>query len=773
LHLKPGPKKLSEIAVKPKFALRFKKLVNDIHAAPDLNAIQLGLRQQILNLYDAEMATIYLVNAGKREIFSWVVLSGERLRQIRLPINCKSIAGYVAKTGKIINVSNVYDQMELLNIDPELSFDSSWDRKTGTKTIQILSLPILYRKSLLGVLQLINKKEGRQFTVEDQQHLLDLAETLGVAFYNQRKHPSRPTSKYELLIRNGIITEKEFIRAQGLAARLGGDIETVLRKDFKISKLDLSQALSRFYGIPYADLNASNFIPADLSKGINLEYFRKANCVPMTGDDGGTILFVNDPRDQGRIQEIAQVLRTADYELRLALREDIEQYIEVRKAVPRVRGNRARDKSFDDILESMKEEGGGAALPTEDEIEGEAPDDRAIVVLVRKIIEDAHRQRASDIHIEPYGSRQDGEVRFRVDGRCSNVLTIPKGHVRAVVSRFKLLAKLDISERRRPQDGKMVFKTSAGRKLELRISTVPTAEGNEDVVLRLLADSEPLPLPKIMPERTFLRFSEVIKKPYGIVLVVGPTGSGKTTTLHSALGFINNPEKKIWTAEDPVEITQYRLRQVQVNQKIGLTFAAAMRAFLRADPDVIMVGEMRDQETASMGIEASLTGHLVLSTLHTNSAPETITRLVDMGMDPFNFADALLGILAQRLVKTLCAKCKKPYRPERVEFEHLRQQYGSELFDKRLQIPFSENLKFYKAVGCEACQNTGYRGRMGLYELLTGSDAMKKLIISGATVEVIRAQAVREGMRTLLHEGIHQVFLGQTDFSQVMSVCSQ
>jgi type II secretory ATPase GspE/PulE/Tfp pilus assembly ATPase PilB-like protein len=765
--------KIDAVSEKPGFAFRSKKLANDIHAALDVNAIQLGLRQQILTLYDAEMATIYLVNAGKREIFSWVILSGERLKQIRLPINSKSIAGYVAKTGKVINVSNVYDQLELLNIDPDLSFDSSWDRKTGAKTSQILTLPILYCKSLVGVLQLINKKSGHPFTGEDQKHLLDLADALGVAFYNQRKHPSRPTSKYELLIKNGIITEKEFLRAQELTARRGGDLETVLRKDFQVGKLDLSQALSRFYGISYADLNASSFTPAELSKGINIEYFRKANCFPMTGEDGSTILFVNDPRDQGRIQEIAQVLRTTEYELRLALKEDIERFIGMSKSTHKARRTVSVEKSYSDILESMRKEGGPVGLQGEDELEGDATDDRAIVLLVRKILEDAHRQGVSDIHIEPYGLRQDGEVRYRVDGRCSNVLTIPKAHVRAVVSRLKLLAKLDISERRRPQDGKMVFKTSRGRKLELRISTVPTAEGNEDVVLRLLADSEPLPLANIMPEKTFQQFSEIIKKPYGIVLVVGPTGSGKTTTLHSALGYINTPEKKIWTAEDPVEITQYRLRQVQVNPKIGLTFAAAMRAFLRADPDVIMVGEMRDKETAGMGIEASLTGHLVFSTLHTNSAPETITRLVDMGMDPFNFADALLGILAQRLVKTLCAKCKKPYRAERAEYDHLRQQYGSELFDQRLRVSYSENLVLYKAVGCKACGNIGYRGRMGLYELLTGSDAIKKLIISNAGVEAIRGQAVGEGMRTLLQEGIHQIFLGSTDFNQVASVCAQ
>jgi type II secretory ATPase GspE/PulE/Tfp pilus assembly ATPase PilB-like protein len=428
------------------------------------------------------------------------------------------------------------------------------------------------------------------------------------------------------------------------------------------------------------------------------------------------------------------------------------------------------DRSVTDLLEEMKEQGGGAGAE-EDAIEGEAPDDRAIVLLVRKIIEEAHQQGASDIHIEPYGSRQDAEVRYRVDGRCSQVLSIPRGHIKAVVSRFKLLAKLDISERRKPQDGKIVFKTSGGRKLELRIATLPTAEGNEDVVMRLLADSEPLPLAKIMPAATFERFSTIIGKPYGIVLVVGPTGSGKTTTLHSALGSINTPDKKIWTAEDPVEITQYRLRQVQVNPKIGLTFATAMRAFLRADPDVIMVGEMRDPETVRMGIEASLTGHLVFSTLHTNSAPETITRLVDMGMDPFNFADALLGILAQRLVKTLCRKCKAPYRPSRSEYDHLRQSYGT-LFDERLQMGYTNDLKLYRAVGCEACQNTGYRGRMGLYELLTGSEAMKKLMIGRASVEEIRELAVREGMATLLQEGVHQIFLGHLDLKQVVSVCS-
>jgi type II secretory ATPase GspE/PulE/Tfp pilus assembly ATPase PilB-like protein len=253
--------------------------------------------------------------------------------------------------------------------------------------------------------------------------------------------------------------------------------------------------------------------------------------------------------------------------------------------------------------------------------------------------------------------------------------------------------------------------------------------------------------------------------------VCGPTGSGKTTTLHSALGYINKEDIKIWTAEDPVEITQKGLRQVQVKPKIGFDFAAAMRAFLRADPDVIMVGEMRDKETTHIGIEASLTGHLVFSTLHTNSAPESITRLLDMGMDPFNFADAILCILAQRLVRTLCPDCKKQYKPTHAEYDELVREYGSEEFRQFVNIPYNDNLVLYKPDGCDACNNTGYRGRMGLHELLMGTDEMKKLIQTKAKMEDLRDQAVKDGMTTLKQDGIAKIFEGKTDLLQVRKVC--
>ncbi|MDT8397822.1 MAG: GspE/PulE family protein, partial [Pseudomonadales bacterium] len=360
-----------------------------------------------------------------------------------------------------------------------------------------------------------------------------------------------------------------------------------------------------------------------------------------------------------------------------------------------------------------------------------------------------------------------GMVRVRVDGECRELLMVPSEHTGALISRVKVISRLDISERRKPQDGKCKLKIR-GRVVELRVATVPTVNG-ESAVLRILTAGGAMPLENLTLSRpNFDKLVDLSAHHHGLLLVVGPTGSGKTTTLHAVLGHINKPKTKIWTAEDPVEITQPGLQQVQVQPKIGFTFAEAMRAFLRADPDVILIGEMRDQETAAIAIEASLTGHLVLSTLHTNSAPETITRMLDLGLDPVNFSDALLGVLAQRLMRTLCKTCKTAYKPEALELNHLVKQYGEEHFHE-LNIHLEE-VELYRATGCEECGNTGYRGRVGVHEVLLGTRELQSLIYNKASLEALRQQAVKDGMRSLKQDGIAKIFMGLSDYQQLLGI---
>jgi type II secretory ATPase GspE/PulE/Tfp pilus assembly ATPase PilB-like protein len=373
-------------------------------------------------------------------------------------------------------------------------------------------------------------------------------------------------------------------------------------------------------------------------------------------------------------------------------------------------------------------------------------------------------------------------VRFRKDGQMRPYMELPHNYRNALIARLKIMCDLDISERRKPQDGKINFaKFVQGLRLELRVATIPTQGGLEDAVLRLLASSKPIPLSNLgLSPNNLERLSTAAQRPYGMLLCVGPTGSGKTTTLHSLLSSINTPERKIWTAEDPVEITQAGLRQVQVNPRIEWTFARALRSFLRADPDVIMVGEIRDEETAHVAIEASLTGHLVLSTLHTNSAPETVTRLLDMGMDPFNFADALLGVLAQRLVRRVCQRCRVAREASPEEVEELLHDYmhvmesaertpaaDDVLADWRKRFGTEGRLTLYKGVGCDNCSSTGFRGRAGIHELMMISRGLRHLIQTGARADDLQKHALGDGMRSLRQDGIEKVLAGVTTIEEV------
>lgn len=768
---------------KPSFDSRFKdeiKLAKIFRSSSNLNELLNSLKKELRRYFDAEAFTIYVADNKRKEIFS-KVKAGRLRQEIRLPIDKKSLSGFVALSGKTINVVDAYNQDELKAIDPDLTFNSTWDDKTKFQTRQVLTSPIYANKTLFGVIQLLNKKNNSRFTSDEEENLKAIAEALGrfiaehrpnlkkKAAESKQDYSNKIPRQYTQLITNGVLSEDELLKAVSKASEEKKELDSILIDDFDLSRKQLGLALAEFYGVKFEDLTTTIYNPIEFIKGKNIDFFLRGLWVPLhsTGDE--LILAINDPENNYQIQEVQQIYRAPKIDLRFSLKEDIIQFLYSFKGAMK---SRSSGKSVDDILDEMKDLHEPLDAEDHDAFDDADVNDNAVVLLVRKIIEDANYQMASDIHIEPYGNQKDAVVRYRIDGRCTNTLTVPRGYIKAVVSRIKVLAKMDISEKRKPQDGKIRFRTTNNKIVELRVATVPTTGNNEDVVLRLLASAEPIPLDQMMRQETFERFKGIIQKPYGIIMVVGPTGSGKTTTLHSALNFINTPERKIWTAEDPVEITQYGLRQLQVNPKAGPTFAQAMRAFLRADPDVIMVGEMRDHETVKMGIEASLTGHLVLSTLHTNSAPETITRLIDMGMDPYNFADALLGVLAQRLTRVLCPSCKEKYHPDQMEYDYIKNLYG-EYFEERVNIPYSEDLQLYQPKGCKECNDVGYRGRMGLYELLVGDRAMKIQIIERCLVEDLRDVAIKGGMTTLLQDGIHNTFDGKTDMKQVMSVCSR
>ncbi len=735
-------------------------MIHRIHAAKNIKEILVDLKDGILCLFNAYAMTIYVADPLKREIYS-LVLAGTRLSEIRVPVDQASIAGYVASTGIPVSIADAYNQDELKSIDKRLRFDSSWDRKTGFKTLQVLAVPILHERNVMGVIQIINRKGGGQFSTGEQRFLGEIAEILGVAFYNQQRIAGRRRTRFDGLIGRGLITEHDQEHSWVEARKANETMEDYLMKTFKITKRDIGKSFEEFYRAPFVEFDERQTIPLELMANLRPEYLRRELWVPLAKVEGRVVILVDDPDNILKRDTIENIMKTKSVEYRVALKEDILKYVDHFS-----RGGEGE--------ESISEWLGRIDMPEEKSDAEEdlvSESDSVITQLVNKIIVDGKARGASDIHIEPNVKKKAVDIRFRIDGDCVLYQSVPYSYRAAAVSRLKIMSGLDITERRLPQDGKIKFRRPGGEEIELRVATIPTQGHVEDVVMRILAKGETMTLDQMgMATRNHGEFLNILEKPYGLVLVVGPTGSGKTTTLHAALHRINTPDRKIWTAEDPVEITQEGLRQVQVNPRIGFDFSAAMRSFLRADPDVIMVGEMRDYETAKTGVEASLTGHLVLSTLHTNSAPETIVRLLDMGVDPFNFSDSLLGILAQRLVRTLCRECKESYRPSQVEFDELVHHYGEEMFQE-LEVANADDLRLCRPKGCTACGHSGYRGRMGIHELLVASGTMKRLVTSREPVESLRAAAVAEGMRTLLQDGIRKVVSGLTDFNQVTRVC--
>lgn len=739
-------------------------ITNAIHAAQNIKQSILDTKDKIIDLFKVERADIYLIDRVKNDLYTFNTEKGKQ-KETRISIDNRSIPGFVANTLRIVNIADAYDVHEMRNIHPEIvPYSVSGDRPVN-KALQVMAMPILHHDELMGVIQIENKLgQSVRFTDEEPVLLQEIAEVFGIAFENKQKmDPKRRNSKFVYLVNRDLISDEELGQARENARKFKEPIESTLMKRFNISKDDIGKSLEDFYKCRFMTFNPKTVIPGDLLKNLKREYLIRELWVPLEKSDGFINVIVDDPHNILKRDAIESLLRTKAIKYSVALSEDIIGFINY------FFQQEGPETSIDDILGRMDADEASDDEFTDEEAIKES--DSAIIQLVNKIVNDAFSRGASDIHIEPDVAEKIVSVRYRIDGACLFYQTLPFNYRAALVSRIKIMSNLDITVKRIPQDGKIKLKKPGGGEIELRVATVPTQGNVEDVVMRILAKGDTLPLEAMgMTKRNYGGLTGVCEKPYGLILVVGPTGSGKTTTLHAALRYINTPDRKIWTAEDPVEITQRGLRQVQVQPKIGFDFAAAMRAFLRADPDVIMVGEMRDYETAKTGVEASLTGHLVFSTLHTNSAPETITRLLDMGIDPLNFSDSLLCILAQRLVRTLCKKCKEAYNPTADEYKELAVSYGEENF-KNLNIPYSKNLTLYRPKGCDACDRSGYKGRIGIHELLIASENIKKSIQQKASIETMRDIAMSEGMTTLFQDGIMKALQGLTDVRQVHRVC--
>ncbi|MEO5334863.1 MAG: Flp pilus assembly complex ATPase component TadA [Magnetococcus sp. YQC-5] len=734
------------------------QLLLQLHYTKNLFLVQEKIEQAILELVPSAGCIIY--KRGMDGEFH-ATLPGQvnkRERKFVYFPGCNSLVGYVALTREKLILQDCENQQEIFKYHSRLVNDPALEKHLGVTFRSLLLWPIFSDTVHVGVLQLHNR-QNHVFSAADLWKIEMVTTFIGQKFRYELAGTSSP---FEQLVLSGKLSKKRLDDLLQQAKNAGMTPSRVLMEEGGISSWELGRSLERFYQTTWVEYDPHRKIPKDLMQGLNRKWILKNCFVPIAGSREKVEILIDDPTDIERILEIERHIEARSYIFRVGIHEDIIRYLS--QEVTHEVVNLESIQSLGEIIN--RESDISLYLPgkNNNSLEGES----LVVKLVNQIFVLVQKNRGSDLHVIPQTPPQPIALKLRVDGVCQHLTTLPFALLHPIISRIKIMADLDITERRLPQDGKIHLRSTKNL-VGIRVAILPTVHG-ESAVLRFAGEARNFQLEHLdFAPDLLIKLKKLVASPYGLILVVGPTGSGKTTTLHALLKTINTPDKVIWTVEDPIEIIQDGLRQVQVNTKAGLDFAMVLRSLLRADPDVIMIGEMRDSETARIAVKASLTGHLVLSTLHANSAVECVSRLLDMGLDPIVFADSFLGVISQRLVRTLCNQCKIPRKPNLEEELFLQDLRFQSLLQQAGLLP-GKSLVVYSAPGCEYCNGIGYKGRTALHELLINSKTLRHLIRQQVGSMDIQQAIEKEGFYSMAHDGVFKLLAGQIDYQEFVRV---
>lgn len=783
------------------FHKTLQNITRRINAATSLREILADITEDIRKLFNFHSLTVYLADKDLEELYT---LKNDG-NEIRFPIDYSTFAGWVAKEKKMLHVADAYDDREIRNIHESLTFDGSLDKRTGTRTGQIVALPIIHEDLLLGVMEVMNKKDGNK--IDDYHHIFldEIISVLANTFFlhlnfDETRHIHR--ARFESLIQKGIMTSRQLDHAVMKSGASFKNIPSILMKHYQISKSDIGAALSNYYACPFADYNDAMPFDEKLISGIDKSILMNMLWVPLKQIKDEIHVAVDDPSDIHKKRKIENILKGHALHYVVSLPEDIllfiEHFYKTEDPSSKKTHKRSRQDGFsDEYSDFMEMKNPFDELNTkrhaEDAVQTDlsgmnAPADMQSRGLpthesgtnftaglaprpLATIVHDAYNRRATDIHFEPDSDAGNVPVRLRIEGRFLSRPALAHSDYDLLIRQIKTLARLDIDKHSIIQEGTLALQIPSGKDLSIRVTCIPTRTGMEDIVIHIAAQLKLMALEQLgLSDHHYATLSNILHQPRGLILIVGQPHSGITTTLHACLNHINTQDLKIWTAEEPIEIAQNGLRQVRINPNQGFGFPAVLHSFLKADPDVLMAGRINDEQTASVCMQAAIQGRLVLSSLWAEDIPETLERCMNMDSGPLVFADAMLAVVEQRLIKVLCPKCKDQYHPAREEYEELAQMYGKESF-RKLNIPYTGAFSLFRSRGCSRCGQTGYQGKMCVSEIFIFTPRIKRMIRQKLSPQMIYQEALASGTTTLMQEGILKVLSGLSDARHVRLTC--